>query len=100
MQAKQRMCEQATDFAVGRPRCARSGHVSHRQTNLVHDLTPERFATAKSFSSTAPELQEKLRGKLKIPSFFFDRTYLQSSGFCGYDVWLDKNEEVEFYSMW
>jgi hypothetical protein len=49
--------------------------------------------------STAPELQEKLRDKLKIPQFLFDRMYLQSSGFCGYDVGLDKNEEVEFYSM-
>jgi hypothetical protein len=50
--------------------------------------------------STAPELQENLRDKLKIPPFFFDRMYLQSNGFCGYDVWLDKNEEVEFYSMY
>jgi hypothetical protein len=50
--------------------------------------------------STAPELQENLRDKLKIPLFFFDRMYLQSNGFCGYDVWLDKNEEVEFYSMY
>jgi hypothetical protein len=50
--------------------------------------------------STAPELQEMLRGKLKIPSSFFDRMYLQSSGFCGYDVWLDKDEEVEVYSMY
>ena len=50
--------------------------------------------------STTLELQETLRSKLKIPSFFFDRMYLQSSSFCGYDVWLDKNEEVEFYSMY
>jgi hypothetical protein len=50
--------------------------------------------------STSPELQEKLRGKLRIPLFFFDRMYLQSSGFCGYDVGLDKNEEVEFYSTY
>lgn len=50
--------------------------------------------------STAPELQEKLGDKLKIPSFFFDRMYLQSSGFCGCDVELDKNKEVEFYSMY
>ncbi|KAF2621841.1 hypothetical protein BU25DRAFT_463292 [Macroventuria anomochaeta] len=26
--------------------------------------------------------------------------YLQSSGSCGYDVWLDKDEEVEFYTYW
>ncbi|KAF2627577.1 purine and uridine phosphorylase [Macroventuria anomochaeta] len=26
--------------------------------------------------------------------------YLQSSGFCGYDVWLDNNEEVELYTYW
>jgi hypothetical protein len=26
--------------------------------------------------------------------------YLQSNGFCGYDVWLDENKEVEFYSMY
>jgi hypothetical protein len=26
--------------------------------------------------------------------------YLQANGFCGHDVWLDKNEEVEFYSMY
>jgi hypothetical protein len=50
--------------------------------------------------STAPELQQKLRGKLKIPSFFFDRMFLQSSGFCGYDIELDKKEEVELYSMY
>ena len=100
MKVTQRICKQATDFAVGRTRCTRSGHVSRQQSSLVHDLTPERFATAKSFLSTAPELQEKLRGKLKIPSFFFDRMYLQSGGFFGYDVWLDKNEEVEFYSTW
>lgn len=58
------------------------------------------FASAKSFLSIAPKLQENLTGKLKIPLFFFDRMYLQSSGFCGYDVWLDKNEEVEFYTYW
>jgi hypothetical protein len=61
---------------------------------------PERFATAKSFLSTAPEFQKELRGNLKIPSFFFDRMYLQSSGFCGHDVWVDKDEEVEVYSMY
>jgi hypothetical protein len=66
----------------------------------VDNLIQERFATAISFLSTAPELQETLRGKLKIPSSFFDRIYLQSSGFCGYDVWLDKDEEVEVYSMY
>jgi hypothetical protein len=58
------------------------------------------FASAKSFLGTAPKLQEDLRDKLRIPTFFFDRMYLQSSGFCGYDVWLDKSEEVEFYSMY
>ena len=47
-----------------------------------------------------PELQKDLRDKLKIPSFFLDRMYLQSSGFCGYDVWLAKNEEVDFYSIY
>jgi hypothetical protein len=47
-----------------------------------------------------PELQKDLRDKLKIPLFFFDRMYLQLSGFCGYDVWLGKNEEMEFYSMY
>ncbi|KAE8873266.1 hypothetical protein PTNB73_02417 [Pyrenophora teres f. teres] len=26
--------------------------------------------------------------------------YLQSSGFCGYDVWLNKNQEVDFYTYW
>ena len=62
-------------------------------------MTPARFASVGSFLSTAPELQRNLSDKLKIPSFFFDKMYLQSSGFCGYDVWLDKKEEVEFYSM-
>lgn len=57
------------------------------------------FASTEAFLSTTLELQETLRSKLKIPSFFFDRMYLQSSSFCGYDVWLDKNEEVEFYSI-
>ena len=94
------MCKQATDFAVGCPHCTRSSRVSHQQSSLIHSLTPERFATAKSFLTTAPELQEKLRDKLKIPTFFFNRMYLQSSGFCGYNVWLDKDREVEFYSTW
>lgn len=58
------------------------------------------FASTEAFLSTTLELQETLRSKLKIPSFFFDRMYLQSSSFCGYDVWLDKNEEVEFYTYW
>ncbi|KAF2624913.1 hypothetical protein BU25DRAFT_460743 [Macroventuria anomochaeta] len=26
--------------------------------------------------------------------------HLQSSRFCGHDVWLDKDEEVEFYTYW
>jgi hypothetical protein len=61
-------------------------------------LTPIRFATAASFLNAAPEVQESLRSKLSIPHFFFDRMYLQSNGFSGYDVWLDQNEKVESYS--
>ncbi|KAF2625513.1 hypothetical protein BU25DRAFT_460243 [Macroventuria anomochaeta] len=80
------------------------GRTATGEWNMGFDVHAARvqvvFASAKSFVSTALQLQEKLRGKLEIPSFFFDRMYLQPSGFCGYDVWLDKNEEVEFYTYW
>ncbi|KAF1345612.1 purine and uridine phosphorylase [Lizonia empirigonia] len=75
---------------LGRYPTLRDGHAARVQVV---------FASAKSFLSTTPKLQESLRGKLKIPSFF-DRMHLQSSGFCGYDVWLDKNEDLEFYTMY
>jgi hypothetical protein len=58
-------------------------------------LTPSRFASAASFLNTATDLRKSLRSKMKVPQFFFKRMYLQSNGFCGYDVSLDRNEEVE-----
>jgi hypothetical protein len=60
----------------------------------------KRFVSTKLFLNTAPDLQKSLKDKLRIPPFFFDRMYLQANGFCGHDVWLDKDGEVEFYSMY
>jgi hypothetical protein len=54
--------------------------------------------SAASFLNTAADLQKSLRSKIKIPQVIVKRMYLQSNGFCGYDVWLDGNEEVKFYS--
>ena len=67
---------------------------------MFTDLTLERFASTRSFLSTAPELQDNLRNKLKIPAFFFDKMHLQLNGFRGYDVRLDANDKIEFYSMY
>ena len=67
---------------------------------MLANLILERFASTRSFLSTAPELQKNLRNKLKIPAFFFDKMHLQSNGFYGHDVWLDASDEVEYYSMY
>lgn len=47
---------------------------------------------------TPPELQTKLKQKLKIPDLFLDRMCLQSNGFSGYEVSLDQDQGVETYS--
>lgn len=58
------------------------------------------FGSTKSFLNAEPGLQESLRSKLNIPRSFFDGMHLQSNGFCGYDVWLGQNEEMESYTSW
>lgn len=85
---------------TGAPLRPGSNHVGRLWSSSVRDLIQNRFTSTKSFLNTAPELHESLRSKLNIPQFFFDRMYLQSNGFSGYDIWLDQNEEVESYTYW
>ena len=94
---KPQVCEYRTHRATGAPLRPGSNHVGRLWSSSVRDLTQNRFTSTKSFLNTAPELHESLRSKLNIPQFFFDRMYLQSNGFSGYDIWLNQNEEVESY---
>ncbi|KAI8930739.1 hypothetical protein NX059_012347 [Plenodomus lindquistii] len=58
------------------------------------------FATTTSFVNTAPQIRKTLEKELGIPPLFFERLYLQSNGFAGHDVRLNRDDKVEAYTHW